>query len=146
MRWPALLSEAAQIQTDIITTPPGAGELKLEREGPCESLGLEAALPSPWPVQSQPSCFWTLESLLGLVGCRHGNPMAKFLREALSLDILSCAQPVCHRWEDLVVEAEIQGRRGLHPSGSFTAWQGWLQLGWAGQGGGIFGNIPLNLR
>lgn len=83
------------------------------------------------PVQSQPSCFWTLESLLGLVGCRHGNPMAKFLREAPSLDILSCAQPVCHRCEDLVVEAEIQGRRGLHPSGSFTAWQGWLLLGWA---------------
>lgn len=39
--------------------------------------------PVVWPAQSQPSCFWTLGSLLGIVGCQHGNPMAKFLREAL---------------------------------------------------------------
>lgn len=41
MRWPALLSEAEQIQTDI-TTPPGTRELKPEKEGLCESLILKA--------------------------------------------------------------------------------------------------------
>lgn len=40
------MSEAEQIQTDI-TTPLGTRELKPEKEGLCESLILEAALPSP---------------------------------------------------------------------------------------------------
>lgn len=31
------MSEAEQIQTDIITTPPGTRELKPEREGLCET-------------------------------------------------------------------------------------------------------------
>lgn len=99
--WPALLTGDEKIQTGIvISLPGGIRELSWEREGLQSSRARrQLCVHNVWVIP-QPAKL--LLDLRGTCLASWGVGMATirpgFLGEALIFNILSCCQPMCHRF------------------------------------------------